>query len=188
VRATGFLIIDFLSVVSFFTNFSEILILWENFFPGRRRIRLTTFLGGTLSGASLRSGGWRFFVAEVRPEVNPKSKPGSMFTLFIFTTLGSLWVSSLVVVGFLRVEDKLRGPEEVKVKLKVSPEGDPEVIVFVLYMVMRLSRVLFANLSGNGSTLFSALWKWIDTFFLLTGNGSTHVECVLLACNARTSV
>jgi hypothetical protein len=25
-----------------------------------------------------------------------------------------------------------------------------------------------------GSTLFSAHWKWFDTFFVLTGNGSTH--------------
>jgi hypothetical protein len=130
--------------VSFFANFSEILILWENFFPERRRIHLTTFLGGTLSGASLRSGGWRFFVAEVRPEVNPKAKPGIMFTLFIFATSGSLWGPVLVNVGL-----GADGPEEVKVKLKVSPEDDPEVIIFALYMVMRLSRVLFANLSGS---------------------------------------
>jgi hypothetical protein len=61
-----------------------------------------------------------------------------MFTLFVFTTLGSLWGPVLVSVGL-----GAGGPEEVKVKLEVSPEGDPKVIVFALYVVN------FANLSGS---------------------------------------
>jgi hypothetical protein len=30
--------------------------------------------------------------------------------------------------------------------------------------------------TGIGSTLFSAHWKWFDTFFLLTGNGPTLIS------------